>query len=147
MDLDNMEHLSKFIEDSQTQAEEKARRVLAEQGFDYDFLVKEVQKKPAPRLRFSAEEAIAQLRNSGINDSETEKRIHQAEKMLNEAYRDYGHYFPPGPPIPGGRFGTNERGYSRRIPERGKFGRQGFYRRWDLANLDLAGVDLKGSFS
>jgi uncharacterized protein YjbI with pentapeptide repeats len=145
MDLDDMEQLSKFIQDSQTEAKEKARRVLAEHGFDYDRLVKEVQERPAPRPRFSAEEVIAQLRNSGINDPETEKRIHQSEKMLNEAYRDYGHYFPPIllPPkehlarmkediLAGHRKGESFSGKD--------------FAGVDLANCDLVGIDLKGSF-
>ncbi len=145
MDLDNMENLAKFVEHGQALAEEKARKALAEQGIDYDLLVKEAGKKPAPRLRFSAEETIAQLRDSGMHDPETEKRIIQAEKMLNETYRNYGHYFPPALLSPeedlarirediltGCRKGESLAGRD--------------FTGVDLAGLDLAGIDLNGAF-
>ncbi len=145
MDLDNMENLAEFIEKSQAQAKEEARKVLAEQGFDYDLLVKEAQQRPAPRLKFSAEETIAQMRNSGINDPEAENSIYQAEKMLNKAYREYGHYFPPA-------LLSRKEDLARMKDEILAAHRKGEsltgrdFTGVDLSNLDLPGIDLQGSF-
>jgi len=144
-DLDNMENLAKFIEDGQAEATERARKILAEQGFDYDRLVEEAQKKPAPRLRFSAEETIAQLRNSDTLTPETEKQVYLAEKMLNEAYRNYGHYFPPALLSP-------EEDLARMKEEILAGHRKGEslagrdFTGVDLSHLDLSGIDLHDAF-
>ena len=145
MDLDSMENLAKFVEHSQALAEEKARKALAEQGIDYDLLLKEAGQKPAPRLQFSAEETIAQLRDSGMHDPEAEKRIIQAEKMINETYRNYGHHFPPA------LLSAEEdlarmredilAGYRKGVSLAGRD-----FTGVDLADLDLAGIDLNGAF-
>lgn len=138
VDLDHMENLAEFIEKSQAKAKEEAAKLLAEQGFDYDLLVKEARKNPAPRIRFSAEETIAQLRDSGINDPEAEKRIILAEKTLNEAYRNYGHYFPPALLSP-------EEDLARMKEEIVSAHRKGeSLTGRDFTGVDLAGLDLKG---
>jgi len=145
VDLDNMENLVKFIEDSQAEAEKQARKLLAEQGFDYDRLVEEGQKSPAPRLKFSAEEAIGQLRDFGINDPETEKKLYQAERILKETYRDYGYHFPPALLPPKAEVDRMREdiiaGHQKGESLAGKD-----FTGVDLSQLDLGGIDLKGAF-
>ncbi|MFZ0451003.1 MAG: DUF2169 domain-containing protein, partial [Desulfatiglandaceae bacterium] len=145
MDLDNMENLAEFIEKSQAQAKEKVRNVLAEQGFDYDQLVKDAQEKPAPRLRFSAEETIAQLKNSGTLSPEMEKQIYLAEKMVNKAYRDYGHYFPPALLSPEEDLARMKKELLAGYQEGESLSGRDFTG-VDLSNLDLTGIDLHGAF-
>ena len=145
IDFDNMEKFSDFIENTQAEAEKKARKILAEQGFDYDRLAEEARKEPASRLRFSAEETIARLRESGELSPETEKQIYQAEKMVNEAYKNYGHCFPPA-------LLSSEEDLARMKQDiltgyqKGESLSGGDFTGVDLAGIDLAGVDLHGAF-
>lgn len=145
MDLDNMEGLAEFIEKSQAQAEKEARKTLAEQGFDYDQLVKEAQRKPAPRLRFSAEETIAQLKNSGTLSPEMEKQIYLAEKMVNEVSRNYGHYFPPALLSPEEDLARMRKELLAGYHEGESLSGRDFTG-VDLSHLDLSGIDLHGAF-
>jgi uncharacterized protein YjbI with pentapeptide repeats len=144
-DLDAMENLAEFVEKSQAEAEAKAKKILAEQGFDYDRLVEQARKEPAPRLRFSAEEVIHQLKESGPVEPDMEKKIHQAEKMVNEAYRNYGHYFPPALLSPAETLARMKEdilaGYQKGEGLAGKD-----FTGVDLSNLDLGGIDLHGAF-
>ncbi|MBW2093724.1 MAG: DUF2169 domain-containing protein [Deltaproteobacteria bacterium] len=144
-DLDTMENLADFVEQSQAEAKEKAKKILAEQGLDYDRLVEKARKQPALRLRFSAEETIAQLRESGELNPTMEKQIHQAEKMLNEAYRNYGHYFPPALLSSAEDLARMKEdilaGY-----QKGESLAGGDFTGVDLSNLDLSGIDLHGAF-
>jgi uncharacterized protein YjbI with pentapeptide repeats len=145
IDLDNMDNLAEFVAHSQALAEAKARKALAEQGIDYDLVLKEAAQKPAPRLQFSAQETIAQLRDSGMHDPEAEKRIIQAEKMVNDAYRNYGQLLPPALLSP-------EEDLARMRADILAGHREGVslagrdFTGVDLGGLDLAGIDLNGAF-
>jgi uncharacterized protein YjbI with pentapeptide repeats len=148
IDLDDMEDLGKLVSEAkerQVQAEEKARKLLSGQGFDYDRLVETAREKPAALPRFSADETIKQLREFGINDPEGEKKLHQTEEMLNKVYREYGHFLPPGP-VPHEEVQTRMR-EAVIAAHRNKESLAGKdFTGVNLENLDLAGVDLKNAF-
>lgn len=149
VDLDNVEDLERYIKeakDRHAEEEEKARKLLAEQGFDYDQLVeKGGGDKPETQLRFSAEKTIAQLRDLRISDPETEKRLYRAEEMFNKAYREYGYYFPPAPlPAKDARKRMRDDVVARY--EKGEpFGGKDLTGA-DLSDLDLRGIDLRATF-
>jgi len=144
-DLDTMENLADFVEQSQAEAKAKAKKLLAEQGLDYDRLVEKARKEPAPHLRFSAEETIAQLRESGELNPAMEKQIHQAEKMVNEAYKNYGHYFPPALLSPEEDLARMRKDILAAYGKGESLSGRDFTG-VDLAGLDLVGIDLHGAF-
>ena len=148
VDLDNGEDLERYIKQAkerQAEEEEKARKLLAEQGFDYEQLVEKGGDEPDTQLRFSAEKTIAQLRDLRISDPETEKRLYRAEEMFNRAYREYGYHFPPAPlPAEDARKRMRDDVVARH--EKGeRFGGRDLTGA-DLSRLNLRGIDLRGAF-
>jgi uncharacterized protein YjbI with pentapeptide repeats len=146
--LDNLEDLEKVLSDAQrqqTEAEQTARKLFAEQGLDYDRAKEEAKKKPATQLRFKADDTIKQLRELGINDPDGEEKLHQTEAAFSKAYRLYGHLFPPAL-LPEGSDQVRMRDAVLAGLQHGESFAEKDLTGIDLRGLDLTGVDFKGAF-
>ena len=148
VDVDNLESLEDLVDQARMQrqeAEDKARKALAEQGFDYDHLTATPGRDPSAHFRFSAEDTISQLRELGVQDPEGETLLKRSEELLKAAYKDYGHFFPPCARLQAQELealkGTVLKGYLSGESFAGK-DLTGI----DLSGQDLAGIDLRGAF-
>jgi len=145
---DNLDDLGKYISDAnhqQAEAEEKARKLFAEQGLDYDQLKAEAKQKPATQFKFKADDTIKQLRELGINDPEGEEKLYKAEAAFSTACRGYGHLFPPAP-LPEEKDQATMRDAVISGLQNGESFAGKDFTGVDLNGLDLTGIDFKGAF-
>jgi len=150
--LDNLDELDVITEkmmreaqDKQKEVEQTFRKMAESMGMDYKQLIQDAKEKSGGRIKFSADEIVQQLRQFGLSDPAKEKKLHDAEKHLDNIYRQYGHHFPPAAnPSPE----ENDRMRSS-ILEGHKKGTsfEGMeFTGVDLAGLNLQGINLSGAF-
>lgn len=149
---DNLDELDVITEKMMQQAQDKRkemeqsfRKMAESMGLDYDQLIQDAQKKSGGRIKFSADETIQQLRQFGLSDPAKEKKLHEAEKHLDDVYRQYGHYFPPA-----AKPSREENDRMRTFILEGYKKEASFtgmeFIGVDLSGLNLQGINLSGAF-
>ncbi len=145
VDFEKLEDVATLAEKSQRDAEEKAKKLLAEQGFDYEQLKKEAGAKPVPRQRFQKDELLKQLEQQGRLTPEVEEKLDQAEQLIHKVYKDYGHHLPPALFPPEETLARLREEVLTEFSE-GKSLRGRELIGVDLSGLDLHGIDLRDAF-
>jgi uncharacterized protein YjbI with pentapeptide repeats len=120
----------------------RLRKMLAEQGMDFDHLLEKARKSAGGPPKFSAEKNIARLRAAGFSDPEMEKKLYQTEEAIKQSYRQFAHHFPPAPLPPAEEAGRMREAVLARYREGKSFTGQDLTG-VDLSNLDLRNIDLK----
>ncbi|MEP7122583.1 MAG: DUF2169 domain-containing protein [Byssovorax sp.] len=137
------------------ESERKAREACAENGLDYDQIVRDQKKKSGGPPTFTAEGEIEKMRaqaelgvNAGVPLSHVEAqladptlfgRLRKAEEALKEAYRLFGHYQDPAAP----RDAEASRAIRAEIVAAVAAGESLGGR--DFTGLDLSNLDLHGA--
>ncbi len=133
-----IEKLEKQAEESRKEMEERARRMLEEQGLDMETLQEQARKNERRWPKFSAQETIDKLREFGIEGPETEAKLREAEEQVSAALRLVSHHMPASYP-------PTEEELEQRITlilQARDTGESLADR--DLAYVDLSGLDLSG---
>ncbi len=150
--LDNLDELDvitdkmlKKAQDQRKEMEERSRKMVESMGMDYEELLKKAKNESGGRIKFSAEENIEKLRKFGLNDLETEKKLYAAEEQMDNAYRQFGHYFPPAAE-PSEEQNEQMRAFILDGYEKGTSFAGMEFTGVDLAGLDLHGINLQGAF-
>ena len=138
--LDNLDELDvitdkllKQAQEQQKKMEEKARELIESMGINYDKTLQDAKENSGGRIKFSAEEIITKLREAGLNNPETEKNLHNAEKQVDSIYRQYGHHFTSGAKP------SQEQSDQMRA-----FILDGFEKKLQFKGMDFTGVNLSG---
>jgi uncharacterized protein YjbI with pentapeptide repeats len=138
--LDNLGEIEAFAAKAeadalakQAEVEQQLRKTLSARGMDFDRIVEQAKKSAGGMPKFSAQKQIAQLRQLGMSDPGIEKKLHEAERTIQDAYRKYAHHFPPAP-LPAPEEAARMREAVAAAHAEGK----------SLARQDLTGVDLSG---
>jgi uncharacterized protein YjbI with pentapeptide repeats len=150
--LDNLDQLDvitdkmlKKAQDQQKAMEVKAKEMVESMGMDYEALLKKAKKESGGRIKFSAEETIAKMQQFGLNDPEIEKKLYAAEEQVDNAYRQFGHYFPPAAE-PSEEQNQQMRAFILDGYEKGASFADMEFTGVNLAGLDLHGINLQGAF-
>ncbi|CAK8712965.1 hypothetical protein GMJAKD_02230 [Candidatus Electrothrix aarhusensis] len=143
--LDNLDELDvitdkmlKKAQDQRKAMEERAKKTVESMGLDYDELLKKAKKQSGGRIKFSAEETIAKMQQFGLNDPETEKKLYATEEQVDNAYRQFGHYFPPAAEP------SEEQNEQMRASILDGYKTGASFAGMEFTGVDLAGLDLHG---
>lgn len=150
--LDNLDQLDELIDKMNKEAqerdkklEESLRKMAQSMGKDYDQLLEEAGKKQKERMRFSADDLIAQLRENNIHDPVKEEKFRKIEKEFDKLNLQYGHFFDPLPP-PSQESRDIMRQTILQAFEAGESLAGGEFPGVDLSGLNLTGIDLSHCF-
>ena len=133
-----VQKLEQQAEQKRKEMEEKTKEMLKGLGLDPEDLKKKAQEGERRWPKFSAQEDIERLKESGIHDQEIEQKLREAEKQISSSFRQTAHFLPQS------RQATKEEKATaleliRRAKEEGLS-----LADKDLAWIDLSGMDLRG---
>ena len=148
-------------EKKQAEAETKLRTMCAENGLDYDEIIRKARREKTGPPKFSADKEMEKLRdmaqlsqNAGVeipgvmeklSDPELLDKLRKAEEQIHMAYRIAAHHAEP-PPAMEPEESERARADIRRAYASGeKLVRRDFSGA-DLSGLDLAGADLEDTY-
>lgn len=144
-DLVNIDAIEEKIISQAREIQEKKkehfRQLLEEQGLDFETFRKQAEKAGTPRPSFSADKAIAQLREMVGENPELEEKIRRTEEQVRQAYQRFAHRFDGPEKPPADRLDMIRERIQAGLAQGFKFTGSDLCHA-DLSNLDLSGADL-----